>query len=203
MGYLRFTNDPEDKAVTIRVVPLLAISLSLATALPVAPAFAGWRDGPYYGDDWGGDYYPPVQSYRPAAPIYRDEYQPDYAPRYYRRPWVGRQAYAPDYYDEPGYMVPDEGMGPVVRPRRLRPPRNVSVIPDQQRRIVPVKPRTAVALPSKKAVPAGPPMATAAVPEVKPAPVQVARALPVPRPNLESMDFEPVAPAPANDSVPK
>ncbi len=178
--------------MTIRVVRLLAISLTLATALPAAPALAGWRDGPYYSDEgWAPDYYPPARAYRPA-PVYRDEYQPDHG--YYHRPWAGRQAYAPEYDDGPGYLLPDEDMAPPVRPRVVRPPRNVSVAPD--RRVVPAKPRPVVALPPKKAEPVKPKVAVAAS-VAKPAPVEVARALPVPRPNLESMDFEPAAPVPA------
>jgi hypothetical protein len=180
------------QVVTIRVVRLLAISLTLATALAATPALAGWRDGPYYGDDWGGDYYPPARAYRPAAPVYRDDYQPNYG--YDRRPWAGRQAYAPGYYDEPEYFQPDEDMGPPVRPRVMRPPRNISAMPAQPRRVVPVKPRTVV-LPSAKTESLKPKVAAA--PVAKPEPVQVARALPVPRPNLESMDFEPATPEPA------
>jgi len=177
--------------VIIRAVRLLAISLTVATALPAAPALAGWRDGPYYSDDgWAPDDYPRARAYRPA-PVYRDDYQPNYG--YYRRPWTGRQAYAPGYYDEPGYLLPDEDVGPRVRPRVVRPPRNVSVAPD--RRLVPAKPKPVVVLPSQKGEPVKPKVAVAA-PAVKPASVEVARALPVPRPNLESMDFETAAPAP-------
>lgn len=162
--------------MTVSAVRLLAISLALAIAPPAVPALAGWRDGPYYADDgWGGDYYPPARAYRPG-PAYRDEYQPDYG--YDQRPWAGRrQAYAP-YYDEPYYYGPD-GRGPAVRPRVIRPPRNVAVMPGQPRRLAPVKPKTLVGVP----------------PAVKPAPVQEATALPVPRPNLEIMDFDAATPA--------
>ncbi|WP_413993106.1 hypothetical protein ACMDCR_13985 [Labrys okinawensis] len=172
--------------MTVPVVRLVAISFALAIALPAAPALAGWRDGPYYTDDgWGGDYYPPARAYRPY-PLYRDEYQPNYG--YYQRPWAGRrQAYAP-YYDEPDYYGPDN-RAPAARPRVIRPPRNVSGMPDQPRRLAPVKPKVAGVGPEVKPAPA-----------VKADPVQEARALPVPRPNLEIMDFDaatPATPAPA------
>jgi hypothetical protein len=187
--------------VTVPVLRLVAISFALAIALPAVPALAGWRDGPYYADDgWGGDYYPPARAYR----AYRDEYQPDYG--YVQRPWAGRrQAYAP-YYDEPDYYGPDD-RGPAVRPRVIRPPRNVSVMPGQPRRLAPVKPKTVVTLPpaKPKVAAVGPEVKPAPVinpaPVVKPDPVQEARALPVPRPNLEIMDFDaatPAVPAPAD-----
>lgn len=173
--------------MTVPVFRLLAISLTLATAMPVAPALAGWRDGPYYVEGgWGGDYYAP-------APSYRDEYQPDY--RYYQGPRAGRQAYAP-YYDDPDYVGRDEDFGPPVRPRVMRPPRNVYGVPEQPRRIAPAKPRTAVTIPPAKPKAAALPVAKP-VPESKPAAVLEARALPVPRPNLESMDFDAVTPTPA------
>ena len=185
--------------MTVPVVRLLAISFALATALPAAPALAGWRDGSYYADDgWGGDYYPPARLYRPD-PAYRDRYQPDYG--YDRHPWGGRrEAYAP-YYDEPDYYGPDDG-GPAMRPRVLRPPRNVSGMPDQPRRLAPGKPKAVVILPPKRTEPAGPKVAVIGpepkpAPAVKPAPLQEATALPVPRPNLEIMDFDPASTTPA------
>jgi hypothetical protein len=172
--------------VTNSVLRLLAISVALATALPATSALAGWRDGPYYADDgWGGDYYPPARAYRP------DYDQPD--DDYGQRPWAGRrQAYAP-YYEEP-YYDDRGGMAPTVRPRVLRPPRNVAVMPVQPRRLAPVKPKPVMAPSIRKVEPARTATAEAPAPAVKSAPVSEAKVLPVPRPNLESMDFDSAAP---------
>jgi len=177
--------------VTIRPVSLLAIALSLA-AVPLTQAQAGWRDAPFYGDGggWGGEFEAPMRPYHPR-PIYREddggyETRSFYPRPAYPRPWVRSPAYEPDI--DGSYDVLPEERGPAMR--RLRPPRNVVGTPQSLPRPALPKPRSATLSAPKKMDPAKVlPPATAPTP--RPEPVQEARALPVPRPNLESMDFEP------------
>jgi hypothetical protein len=154
-------------AVTVPVIRLLTISLLFGASLPVVPAMAGWRDGYYADGGWGEGYYPPAGMWRRPAMIDPDEYQPGYD-QGYRRPWLGRRAYAPRYYEGSVYgALPDDDFGPARRPRVPRPPRTSS---------------------SKQQA-------------TKPVLAQSPFVLPVPRPNLESMDFEPPAAAPPHLSA--
>jgi hypothetical protein len=167
--------------VKVPVLRLLTISLFAAAALPVAPAMAGWRDGYYADYGWDGGYYPPA--YVP---------QPDYD-QGYRRPWGDRRAYYDNEESVYGAM-PDEDYRPVTRPRVPRPPRNVEAALPYA---APARPRIALpqALPPKK------PKTAVAAPANKPVVAQAPLALPTPRPNLESMDFDQSAPAPQHLSA--
>jgi hypothetical protein len=176
-------------AVTLPVIRLLTISLLFGASLPVVPAMAGWRDGYYADDGWGEGYYPPAGLWRRHAMIDPEEYQPGYN-HDYRRPWIDRRAYAPRYYEGPVYgAVPDDDFAPVMRPRATRPPRNVWALPPD--RMNPSA-KTRLALPSTS------PLKQQAG---KPVFAQAPFVLPVPRPNLESMDFEPPAGPPPHLSV--
>ena len=176
--------------MTIRPVSLLAIALSLA-ALPLTQAQAGWRDAPFYGDGgWDGEFEAPMRPYHPR-PVYRGddggyETRSFYPRPAYPRPWVRGPAYEPDI--DGSYDVLPEERGPAVRP--LRPPRSVVGTRQNLPRPALPKPRSAaLSAPKKVDPPKALPLAVA--PKPRPEPVQEAGALPVPRPNLESMDFEP------------
>lgn len=171
--------------MTIPSARLLVMALSLATALPATAALAGWRDGPFYAEEgWGGEFEMPMRRHRPM-PVYRED-EGGYDQRsYYPRPWMRPPAYALDG-EEPDFL-PDE-RGPVMR--APRPPRSVVGVPQRPLRPVAPKPRSAALAAPKKIEPIKP-LAPAAAPKPRPEPVQEALALPVPRPNLESMDFEP------------
>ncbi|MDQ0394131.1 hypothetical protein [Labrys monachus] len=167
------------------VIRLLTISVLVSVALPAAPAMAGWRDGYYYDDGgWGGDYYAPL----PRRPMYDPQ---DYAPDDgdYQAPWAQRRAYAPRYRYEPAYgEVPDAGAAPARPPI---PPRNVeTALPDAP---YAGPDRSGSGAPPKKP-PAKPRLASIA-PAARPAAVRIPLALPVPRPNLESMDFDSATPS--------
>ncbi|WP_448952966.1 hypothetical protein [Labrys neptuniae] len=169
--------------MTIRPLRMLAIALPLCAMLPASAALAGWRDGPFYGEGmWGGDFGPPARVYRPHRPM----------PFYGEDDWgyEGRgfypRSYGPD--DEGAYdILPDERRPSMRAPR---PPRRTVRLPQNLQRPPLPQPRSATLGGPRKIEPAKPlPPVEAAKP--RPEPVQEARALPVPRPNLESMDFEP------------
>ena len=171
--------------MTIRPVSLLAITFCLV-ALPMTQAQAGWRDAPFYDDGgWGGEFEAPMRPYHPR-PIYREDDGGYETRSFYPRPWVRGPAYAPDL-DAPYDVLPEE-RGPAMRP--LRPPRRLVGTPQSLPRPALPKPRSAALSAPKKLEPAKT-LPLAAAPKPRPEPVQEARALPVPRPNLESMDFEP------------
>jgi hypothetical protein len=175
--------------VALPVIRLMTISMLFAVALPVAPAMAGWRDGYYYDDQgWGGEYYAPA----PRRPVYdHRDYQPDGDD--FQDPWAGR-GYAPRYRGQSAYDdVPDSDVAPAWRPR---PPRNVeTALPD---RSYALPGRRGAELPLKKPT-LRPKVASAALLH-RSAATQAPISLPVPRPNLESMDFDsampPAAPPP-------
>jgi hypothetical protein len=175
--------------VALPVIRLITISMLFAVALPVAPATAGWRDGYYYDDQgWGGEYYVPA----PRRPVYgHRDYQSEDGD--FQDPWSGR-GYAPRYRGESAYDdVPDGDVVPTWRPQ---PPRNVgTALPD---RAYAVPGRRGAEPPLKKPV-LRPKVASAAL-VPRPAATQAPISLPVPRPNLESMDFDsampPAAPPP-------
>jgi len=138
---------------------------------------AGWRDGYYYEDDggWGEGYYAPA----PDRQTYGDDGYAYGDGGYYRRPWGGRRVYVPRVRGDSAY---GDGGQDVMPPWHPRPPRNVeAALPDRPDlapgEMAPGRlPRKPVSRPKVASnMPARPPAAVA---------------LPVPRPNLESMDFD-------------
>jgi hypothetical protein len=198
---------------------LLSMSLALAALVP-SMAEAGWRDRYIPDDGWYGMPYPPAYVRPRTVYVYPDRgwngpvivhsrgrvllVDPEADDGYAYSDALPDEgpAYGPQLRVAPGYAAPSSRRGraaqrakdaastPAVAPALATPtPRSVKVIGVKPPDGTPV-----AALPPPKPA-ALPDQASSAGAEPPPPKVAQAIALPVPRPNLEGMDFAPSAAA--------
>jgi hypothetical protein len=192
----------EEWAMKPSSIRLWSIAFLGASLVPVCAAEAWWPER-YYDDGYAIESYP--RGYQPrggAVLVYP-------APRYrnpqllYRR---GRAVYLEPYYEDEGpiyeEVVPYDGYPdepPRLRPRDAdRAVVGTPLVGGSAPRVVPgIAPRRAGEPKVVSVKPAEMPKAAPKSQAEAPPPITASIALPVPRPNLEGMDFAPAKPSAA------